>query len=194
MPVLQTVRLSGQTNLRYTQESISILSGSAGFANRVRNQQRMESLIKALPAVLKASGAPEEVAEAACLALWKQAVGESLSGHAVPTQLRDRKLTVAVADKLWQKQLEQMRGQLLSRLNYVLGQTMVTSIELRIDPVAVAATRSAQPEARRPEKNRAMPVELVSAAAGIEDVHLRRAFLGAATSCINRVENPESEI
>ena len=97
----------------------------------------MESLIKALPALLKASDAPEEVAEAACVAMWKHAVGEGLSGHAIPVQLRDQTLTVAVEDNLWKKQLEQMRGQLLSRLNYVLGQEMVKSIELRVDPRTV---------------------------------------------------------
>jgi predicted nucleic acid-binding Zn ribbon protein len=147
----------------------------------------MDSLIKALPAVLKAAGAPEEVAEAACVAVWKQAVGDGLSSHAVPIQLRDKKLVVAVEDNLWKKQLEQMRGQLLSRLNYVLGQTLVTSIELRIDPGALAATRNSPPELK-PKINRTIPVELVSAAAEIEDAGLRRAFLGAATSCINRIE------
>jgi predicted nucleic acid-binding Zn ribbon protein len=147
----------------------------------------MDSLIKALPAVLKAAGAPEEVAEAACVAVWKQAVGDGLSSHAVPIQLRDKKLVVAVEDNLWKKQLEQMRGQLLSRLNYVLGQTLVTSIELRIDPGGLAATRNSPPELK-PKINRTIPVELVSAAAEIEDAGLRRAFLGAATSCINRIE------
>jgi predicted nucleic acid-binding Zn ribbon protein len=147
----------------------------------------VDSFIKALPALLKASGAPEEVAEAACVAVWKQAVGDALNSHAVPIQLRDQKLIVAVEDNLWKKQLEQMRGQLLSRLNYVLGQTLVTSIELRIDPGALAATMSSQPEVRR-EIGRAIPPELISVAAGIEDADLRRAFLGAATSCINRIE------
>lgn len=148
----------------------------------------MDSLIKALPALLKASHAPEEVVEAACVAMWKHAVGEGLSGHAVPIQLRDRKLVVAVEDNLWKKQLEQMRGQLLSRLNYVLGQALVTAIELRVDPGTLAASRRPVPESREAEIERAIPVELISAAAGIEDLDLRRAFLGAATSCIRRVE------
>ncbi len=149
----------------------------------------MDSLIKALPAVLKASGAPEEVAEAACVALWKQAVGEGLSSHAFPIQLRDQKLVVVVEDNLWKKQLEQMRRQLLFRLNSVLGQGVVTSIDVRVDPKTLAASRGPAPEARKPAINRAVPAELVVVAAGIEDAGLRRAFLGAATSCISRVEN-----
>jgi predicted nucleic acid-binding Zn ribbon protein len=149
----------------------------------------MDSLIKALPALLKASGAPEEVAEAACVAMWRQAVGEVLASHAVPIQLRDQNLTVAVDDNLWKKQLEQMRGQLLSRLNYVLGQAWVTSIEIRVDPKALAASRKPPQESVKVEIDREIPLELVSVAAEIEDVDLRRAFLGAAASCIRRVEN-----
>lgn len=149
----------------------------------------MDSLIKALPALLKSSHAPEEVAEAACLALWKQAVGEGLSSYALPVELHEQKLTVAVEDNLWKRQLEQMRGQLLSRLNYVLGQGMVKSIELRVDPKQLAAMRGAAKESATPRIDYAVPVELLGVAAGIEDVDLRRAFLGAATSCIRRVEN-----
>lgn len=149
----------------------------------------MESLIKALPALLKAAHAPEEIAEAACIALWKQAVGEGLSGHAVPIQLREQKLIVAVEDNLWKRQLEHMRGQLLSRLNYVMGQGMVKSIELRVDPKHLAALHDPVKEFTTQRIDFAAPVELLGIAAGIEDADLRRAFLGAAASCIRRVES-----
>jgi len=149
----------------------------------------MDNFIKALPAILKASGAPEEVAEAACVAVWKHAVGEGLSGQAFPIQLRDRKLVVVVDDNLWKKQLEQMRGQLIYRLNSVLGQGMVTSIEVRVDPKTLAASRGAAPESRKVPIDHKVLAELVGAAAGIEDADLRRAFLGAATSCIRRIES-----
>ena len=149
----------------------------------------MDSLIKALPAVLKASGAPEEVAEAACVAMWKHAVGEGLSSQAFPIQLREQKLVVVVEDNLWKKQLEQMRGQLLFRLNSILGQGVVTSIEVRVDPKTLAASRAPVTEPGKAEIDYTAPAELVSVAAGIEDVELRRAFLGAATSCIRRIES-----
>ena len=59
----------------------------------------MDNLIKSLPAILKASGASEEVVEAACIAAWKHAVGEGLSGNAVAVQLVNQTLVVAVAAK-----------------------------------------------------------------------------------------------
>jgi hypothetical protein len=155
----------------------------------------MYKLIKTLPAILKASEASEEVAEAACIAGWRHAVGEGLNSHAVPIQLQSQKLVVVVADNIWKNQLEQMCGQLLFRLNSVLGQPLVKSIELRVDPKTLASIRGREAGSKGKDSARApdykVPAELLSAAAGIEDVELRRAFLGAATSCIRRLEEPE---
>jgi predicted nucleic acid-binding Zn ribbon protein len=149
----------------------------------------MDSLIRTLPAILAASLASEEVAEAACIAAWKDAVGETLSRHAVPVGFQNKILVVAVEDIIWQRQLRQMCGQLLSRLNSVLGQPIVKSIELRIDAARVASSYTPPPSHGLKQRDYDVPSELLSAAAGITDVELRRAFLGAATSCINRLDN-----
>ena len=154
----------------------------------------MDQLIKTLPAILRASGVSEEVAEAACIGAWKHAVGEGLSRHAVPQQLQSAILFVVVEDAMWKKQLEQMRGQLLFRLNSVLGQALVKSLEFRIDPKWLVQVRGDEDGASK-KKERAdykVPIELLSAAAAIEDVELRRAFLGAATSCVRRLEKSGS--
>jgi predicted nucleic acid-binding Zn ribbon protein len=151
----------------------------------------MDRLIKTLPAILKASGESEEVAEAACIAAWRHAVGEGLSSQAMPLQLQNKTLLVAVADNIWKAQLEQMRGQLLFRLNSVVGQALVKSIEFRIDPKTLASIRGREAgkvtAGTRPIDEK-VPAELLSAAAGIADADLRRAFLGAATSCVRRLE------
>jgi predicted nucleic acid-binding Zn ribbon protein len=154
----------------------------------------MESLIKTLPAILSAAGPSDEVAEAACFAGWKHAVGDSLSIHAVPVKLENETLIVAVADNIWQRQLEQIRPQLLFRLNAVLGHSLVKLIELRVDPHALPKTRRSQSTATQ-HSDLAIPFELRAAASEIQDADLRRAFLGAATSCVKRLEtNPQSEI
>ncbi len=155
----------------------------------------MDQLIKTLPAILKATGASEEVREAACKAAWKQAVGDGLSAHAIPIQLLNQTLVVVVADNIWLRQLEQLRGQLLYRLNAMLGQPLVTSIELRVNPKALADAQGDQATAaRKPALKDPIPAELLSAAAGIEDAGLRRAFLGAATSCDRRSSKSEFRI
>lgn len=148
----------------------------------------MDNLIKTLPAILLAAGASDEVAEAASIAAWKNIVGEPLGSHAVAMELQNKKLVVVVEDNIWQRQLEQMRGQLLFRLNSLLGQPLVKSIELRVDPKVLAKARAMREGSKRERPDYKIPAELLTAAAGIEDVDLRRAFLGAATSCIRRIE------
>ena len=75
-----------------------------------------------------------EVAEAAAIAAWNHCAGEGLKDRAVPMSLQGRTLRVAVADLIWQKQLHAMRGQMLYRINSLLGQPVVGSIEFVIDP------------------------------------------------------------
>ena len=148
----------------------------------------METFIKVLPAVIEAAGASEEVLEAACLGAWKHAVGETLSARARPEALHEQTLVVAVEDKVWQRQLEQMCDQFLFRLNNVLGKRVVKVIEFRIAPEKFVAQK---PE-RAENTTRSIPIELISAANSIEDPGLRKAFLGAAVSCVNRLEKQDA--
>ena len=94
----------------------------------------MNQLIKSLPGVLRAAGDSDEVAEAAAIAAWKHAAGDGLKEHAVPLGLQDRTLQIAVADTVWQKQLHSMRGQMLFRVNSLLGQPIVGALQFIVDP------------------------------------------------------------
>jgi hypothetical protein len=148
----------------------------------------LDKLINTIPATLAASGKAEEVAEAACIVSWKHAVGDALSSQAVPLKFVGDTLVVAVADRIWQKQLEQMQSHLLYRLNTVLGQPLVKSIEFRVDPDIFKSVAEASHEEPARRDNAAIPIELLSAAAAIDDAGLRKAFLGAALSCVQRTE------
>ncbi len=151
----------------------------------------MDRIITTLPLILKAAGDSAEVAEAACMAAWKYAAGDGLREHTLPLGLNEKTLVIAVADSTWQRQLRSFSSQLLTRLNSILGQPLVTALEFRVDPESLAKTRErnyAPPAPKQPIETEAIPLELVKAAAGIQDNQLRRAFLGAAISCIKRVE------
>ena len=152
--------------------------------------EQMDNLIKTLPQILQAAGDSPEVAEAACMAAWKHAAGDGLRDHAVPLRLSRKTLIIAVADTTWQKQLQSLSVQLLFRLNSILGQPLVTFVDFRVDPRAIANARGPQyaNRAGRDLDPSTLSVELVTAAAEIKDKDLRRAFLGAAVSCINRMD------
>ncbi len=139
----------------------------------------MNQLIKSLPGVLRAAGDSTEVAEAAAIAAWKHAAGDGLKEHAVPLKLEDRTLTIAVADAIWQKQLHFMRGQLLFRVNSILGKPLIGALDFVIDP-KLAKPAVDQPAQREEFLDNEVPLELWSAASAIQDKELRRKFLKTA--------------
>lgn len=156
----------------------------------------MDQLLRLLPNIVRAAGDADEVAEAAAIIAWRRVAGDGLRPHAVPFRLYRRTLIVAVADRTWQKHLEPMSGQLLFRLNSMLGQALVTYIEFRIDAETVnkhrAQTQDPNLLDRAESEERALQCagdQLSSAAtATIRDESLRNRFLLAAGSCIERVE------
>ena len=145
----------------------------------------MNQLIKSLPSVLRAAGNAEEVAQAAALAAWKHAAGDGLKEHAVPLKLENRTLTVAVRDVIWQKQLHAMRGQMMFRVNSILGQPIVSTIEFVVDAKVVKA-RPEPPKPLDEPLDNEVPLELWSAAHAIHDQELRRIFLKTAMNALKR--------
>ena len=143
----------------------------------------MNQLIKSLPTVLRASGNAAEVAEAAAIAAWKHAAGDGLKEHAVPLRLENRTLTVAVPDRIWQRQLTSMRGQMLFRINSILGQPLVSALDFVIDPKL--AKPHVEPMQDEPLDNE-VPLELWSAANAIHDRELRKSFLKTALLALKR--------
>ena len=150
----------------------------------------MDSLIRLLSSSLDAAGDQEEIAEALAKVAWRMTAGELLRNHAVPFRLFRQTLIVSVADTIWQKQLQAISGELLFRINSILGRKAIKFVEFRIDPEAVQAAR----RDRRPERRGAyaeaslssQPAELIAAAGLIRDETLRNRFLIAARSSIAR--------
>ena len=145
----------------------------------------MNQLIKSLPTVLRASGNAAEVAEAAAIAAWKHAAGDGLKEHAVAFKLENRTLTVAVADPIWQKQLTAMRGQLLYRVNTILGQPLVSAFNFVIDRER-AKPRIEHAAGEEELLDNEAPLELWSAANTIQDKELRKNFLKTALLSLKR--------
>lgn len=153
----------------------------------------MDDLIRALPQLLRAAGEAQEVAEMAAMVAWRRVAGEAMRGLAVPFRLYRKTLVVAVPDATWQRQLEAMSGQLLFRLNSVLGQALVTYIEFRIDSKTVQTERlrwqqSSTDVVAQEERALAHADTLQEAAAAIRDETLRRRFLIAAGCYIGAQE------
>lgn len=89
----------------------------------------MERAAKSL-ARLKNSGvvSPEDLARSA----WPMAVGERLALRTRPLRMVRSTLVVEVEDAIWQKQLHQLRHQILAGIRKVLGEGVVEDLEFRI--------------------------------------------------------------
>jgi len=89
----------------------------------------MERVAKSL-VKLKLSDAisTEELAKAA----WPAAVGKRIALHAVAKSMVRDSLIVEVEDAVWQKNLFQLRFQILGKLSGILGAGIVQDVEFRI--------------------------------------------------------------
>ena len=150
----------------------------------------MIDVARLLPKLLNATGANPEMAEIAAKIAWTRAAGDGLRRHAIPFRLFRKTLVVSVADLIWQKQMQSMSTELVSRINKLLGRTVVEDIEFRIDPATVELVRAnSQTRRKSQDKPRGpIPDDLISAASEIADEDLRERFIRAAVNCIARRE------
>lgn len=149
----------------------------------------MMDLARLLPKLLNATGANPEMAEIAAKIAWSRAAGDGLRRHAIPFRLYRTTLVVSVADAIWQRQMQSMSAELISRINKLLDRKVVETIEFRIDPAAVEKVRAEVQPRERQEAPEPAPEELISAAGEIADPDLRERFIRAAENCIARRES-----
>src|SRR5258708_18793429 len=150
----------------------------------------MIDVARLLPKLLNATGANPEMAEIAAKLAWTRAAGDGLRRHEIPFRLCRKTLVVSVADAIWQKQMQSMSGELISRINKLLGREVIEDIEFRIDPATVEQVRTSSPLRQDPRERvrGSIPDELISAASEIADEDLRERFIRAAENCITRRE------
>ena len=147
----------------------------------------MEGLLKLLPVMIRLAGDHDEVREQAAFSAWSSVVGDRLRSTCRPFRLYRKTLVVAVLNESWKKQMEGMSGQILFRLNSLLGQPLVTLIEYRVD--AAHVTEGApEKRIREIDGSHKFRLELAEDAECIRDDELRESFLRAASRYLERRE------
>ncbi|MBS1794762.1 MAG: DUF721 domain-containing protein [Acidobacteria bacterium] len=152
----------------------------------------MNELFRALPGLLKQFDDNDNVREAVVFAAWRRVAGDSLNPHAIPLRLDNKHLSIAVASEMWKKHLQSLSGQMIFKLNSLLGQALVTFIEFRVDEQRIETERAGRREKQISEAeleeialNEVTP-KMRRAADAIRDDNLRYQFLLAAGSCLAR--------
>ncbi|MEO8041375.1 MAG: DUF721 domain-containing protein [Acidobacteriota bacterium] len=156
----------------------------------------MLDIFRTLPGILDNIEGAEMVRDAVVFAAWRRIAGDGLSERAVPLRLENGRLFIAVSNVMWQRQLKDLCGQMLFKLNAALGTPIVTFIQLEIDEKAVLNARSNRSVPNdsefRSQAENEISSELADAADRIADDELRRTFLLAAGNCLVRKARIES--
>lgn len=153
----------------------------------------MQDLFRMLPRLLREFDDADEVREPIVFAAWKKVAGKSLCEHSAPYKLDGKNLIVAVKDNTWKRHLEkELAGQMIFKLNSLLGKAEVTFIEFKIDEKAVEELKTTaskvelSDEELREISKAEISQKLLDQAGSIEDEDLREQFLLAAGSCLAR--------
>ena len=89
---------------------------------------------EALDRLMRNFGAPKVSTVRSVFDRWPELVGEQVAARATPISLRDKVLTVGVADPAWATQLRFLEAELLGTIAEHFGADEVTSIEVRVRP------------------------------------------------------------
>ena len=122
------------------------------------------------------------------LAVWPQAVGETVARNAWPLrQARGGTLHVATSSATWAFELDRLSPELASRLRELLGAEAPTRFRFRPGPIPEPKRPSEGVESA-PKESRDVPPEVASAAesaaAEIEDPELRELVARAARASL----------
>src|SRR5260221_4255060 len=146
----------------------------------------MDSVFAAFPKFLQQFGDNPDMREAFVFAAWRRCVGKQLSEHTAPTKLTGSRLSVAVRNRMWQRHLEDMVGQILAKLNAELSPGAVKFIDFYIDEKTVAASGSGRVIQEKKEEGVETVEKLVGPAAAINVGDLTETLLIAALGCLAR--------
>jgi Dna[CI] antecedent, DciA len=145
----------------------------------------LTELLALLPRMIRQSGDSDEAREQAAFAAWVVAAGSHVRRVTRPLRLERKTLIVAVPDLTWRTQLSQMRGPFLFKLNSLLGNPLVASLEFVVNPsVIVNELQLPQPVQFIAPEQEALPLR--EQADRIEDPEIRAVYLRAAGKCLER--------
>jgi hypothetical protein len=151
----------------------------------------MRDVFSSLPGALREFAANDKAREAVVIAAWNRAVGPGLGEHTAPVQLDGKVLIVAVSSETWKKQIADLAGQILFKLNGALGTALVSYIQFTVDAKFVRKQNKLPARSKSDAEWDALVAgeltsDLKTAANEIENETLRQLFLSASTSSLAR--------
>jgi predicted nucleic acid-binding Zn ribbon protein len=97
-----------------------------------RDHEPPAKIADTLDRVLRHLGAPAPSVLTTVFDRWSDLVGAQIAGHTAPVGLDGATLSVRVDDPAWASQLRWLERDLLTRMNALLGGTVVEKLDVRV--------------------------------------------------------------
>jgi predicted nucleic acid-binding Zn ribbon protein len=108
--------------------------GRGGWWEPHRERAGPRPIGESLGRVTDSLGMPTPSALEGVFGRWAEVVGEQVAAHARPLSLKEGVLAVGVDQPGWATQLRYLEADLLARLATVVGEGVVSRIEVRVRP------------------------------------------------------------
>lgn len=147
----------------------------------------MERIGREVERELARGGSRDAIPLAALTAAWPTVVGDAIARQAWPLRIaRDGTLHVATSSATWANELAFLAGEIVERLEELLGPAAPARMRCAVGPVPETAATSEPPAAVRavPEIPSEIGEEADSAAAAIDDPDLRELVARAARASL----------
>ena len=154
-----------------------------------RGDRRPVPLADVLRDRLRVLGWERRIHEQDILSRWEEAVGPRIAGQSRPLFVKNRRLTVAVYNPVWES-LALLKNDLLRRFEKLLGEKLIDDLYFTSGRAEPASALREEP----PLPSRPLPPETVEAigeeASHIADSDLREAFRNVLLASSRRKKNP----
>jgi hypothetical protein len=124
--------------------------------------------------------------EAMAFAAWDRCVDGVFADNVLPRKLAGRRLTAAVPNEMWRRNVADLGPAIADRINAVLGAEVVAFVEFSVEPDLFVERSARRKKAAKGDDVILVDPVIQEAAESIKDEGLRQIFLAAAAAGLNR--------
>ncbi len=146
----------------------------------------MENFANSFPVLRGLLGNTDEIRLALLSAAWKKAAGGPLEKRTAIHRFSDGKLTIAVENKSWQRNLKEYTTELLFKLNSLMAERTVETIEFVVAPELLVGSPNDRSKAQPVDEPVELPSDLLRSLDKIESKELREQILATAVASAKR--------
>jgi hypothetical protein len=99
---------------------------------RRASQKKLQRIDEILPRVLNIMQIPYRSEDRRLINIWQKAVGSQIASQSRPENLRKDILFVKVSTSVWMQQLYFLKGELIEKVNALMGKTRLRDIRFSI--------------------------------------------------------------